>query len=370
MIVNASEFVSPGHPDKIADQIADAFLDYFLSFDPKSRVAIEVLLSHAQVVVAGEVSSKAPTPPYEIIVREVLEKIGYSGPIWGALSNSHRLLVEISPQSPDIASCVLKKDLSAGDQGIVIGYACTDTSTYMPFVYELAREMTRQIDLTQKSQKKPFLGPDGKLELLLKAENHVDVIVSWQHAPEAQQIEIHNSIHHAISQASNLFGISIDTLSVNKGGPFIVGGPYADTGLTGRKQMIDTYGSTCRHGGGSFSGKDGTKVDRSGAYMARCMAKTIVAAGLALQCEITLIWTMGFSTPIALKIDCQGTERYPLERIEKALLKTFDLRLEAIISLFCLDKPIFSPTASFGHFGRLEFPWETLSFTQQFLKNL
>lgn len=370
MIYDVSEFVSSGHPDKVADQIADSFLDYFLSFDPGSRVAIEVLLSHSQIVVAGEVSSHAPPPPSSALVKDALAKIGYAGPDWGNLADTHRLMVEIAPQSPDISSCVLKKELSAGDQGIVIGYATNETASYMPLAYEVSREMVQQIELLRKKQKKQCLGPDGKLELLLKDKNHGEVIVSWQHRPHAEYEELSSIIHTALSHASRLFGVVLEDFSINKAGPFTVGGPYADTGLSGRKQLIDTYGSRSRHGGGSFSGKDGTKVDRSGAYMARYMAKTVVAAGLADQCEVGLIWAMGSSKPIGLTLDCRSTERFSLDTIEKALLKTFDLRLEAIISLFSLDTPIFFPTASLGHFGRAEFPWETLSFTNLLQKNI
>ena len=370
MIYDVSEFVSSGHPDKVADQIADAFLDYFLSFDPYSRVAIEVLLSHTQIVVAGEVSSHAPPPDFSNIVRKVLTTIGYSKPEWGNLADSHRLLVEIAPQSPDISLCLSKKELSAGDQGIVIGYATNETASYMPLAYELSREMVQQIELLRNIHKKTCLGPDGKLELLLKDKHHGEVIVSWQHLPHAEYDEIASTIQTALFQASKLFGITLDALSINKAGPFTLGGPYADTGLSGRKQLIDTYGSRSRHGGGSFSGKDGTKVDRSGAYMARCMAKTVVAADLAEQCEVGLLWAIGAPKPIGITLDCRSTERVPLESIKKALLKTFDLRLEAIISLFSLSSPIFFPTASLGHFGRAEFPWETLSFTHTLKKNI
>jgi S-adenosylmethionine synthetase len=361
---NAAEFVSPGHPDKVADQIADAFLDYFLSHDPNSRVAIEVLLSHSQIVLAGEVTSKAPTPPYEKIVKTVLEKLGYTGPIWGPLAESHQLLVEISPQSPDISSCISKKQISSGDQGIVIGYACDETDTYMPLVYELARNITKEIEHFRRNQEQPILGPDGKLEVLMKDTGHVVVVVSWQHVKEKNQSDLFSYLLGPITHVCREFSLELDSLFVNKAGPFVIGGPYADTGLTGRKQLIDTYGSTVRHGGGSFSGKDATKVDRSGAYMARCIAKTIVSAKLARQCEVMLIWMMGEALPVGLNINCFGTETHPIEAIEQALLKTFDLRLESLISLFQLTTPIFSPTAAFGHFGRIEFPWETLAFTQ------
>ena len=367
MIVDSTEYVSPGHPDKMADQLADALLDYYLSFDRNSRTAIEVLFSHSLIVIAGEVSSQAPIPPYEDIIREVLEKIGYTSP-WDTLTNSHQLIVEIASQSKELERCVQGKEKCSGDQGIVIGYACDETPSYMPLTYEITREIARQIDLYRRNQHTPLLGPDGKLEVLFKKENRIDLILSWQHLPGGRHEEIEQAVRQALQPLHIPF--MLDTLHINPGGPFTIGGPSADTGLTGRKQQIDTYGSHCRHGGGSFSGKDGTKVDRSGAYMARCMAKTVVASGLAKECEVRLVWMNGSPTPIDCTIDCGETERYPLEQIHQALLKTFDLHLESIISLFLLDTPLFFPTSTFGHFGRIEFPWETQAFIPTLLKNI
>jgi S-adenosylmethionine synthetase len=361
-----SEGIAKGHPDKIADQISDAVLDACLQEDPSSRVAIETLVSHELVAVGGEISTFAHLN-LEEIVRSVLQDIGYENHAFGDFISRLNIVSSICEQSPDISQSVGKRGdmdhLAAGDQGMMYGYACIDTPTFMPKSYEIARTIVRMIEEEREEGQAQFLGMDGKTQVSIDRANtdSGSVVVSWQHSEEASLDDVRSALSVLIKTVTEQYEFHPTLILLNPSGRFVVGGPLADTGVTGRKQIVDSYGSSVRHGGGAYSGKDGTKVDRSGAYMARYVAKHIVAAGLATQCELQLIYSIGRALPLHIGIHCFGTETIPMKDLEKAILKTFDFSVGNIIQELQLTTPFFRRTAFGGHFGREEFPWEKLT---------
>jgi len=360
-----SEAVAQGHPDKVCDQISDAILDACLMQDLDSRVAVEVLISHNLLVIGGEISTEGRID-IEKTARTTLASIGYT-----CLAEKIQIVHSIQDQSPDISQSVGKKgakELTAGDQGMMYGYASSDTPTAMPLSYEIARCLVSKI----QKNRAPFLGLDGKTQVSIDTSpaNKHALILSWQHSDEVSQKELHAYLLQQVERVSADFHISFSSIIINPSGRFVLGGPAADTGLTGRKQIVDSYGGSVRHGGGAFSGKDATKVDRSGAYMARWIAKHIVAAQLATQCEVQLVYSIGKKEPLSLSINCFDTETVPIHSIEHAVYKTFDLSVGAIISDLDLRRPIFLATAFGGHFGRPEFTWEDTSRCTDLLNHL
>jgi len=376
-----SESVTEGHPDKIADQISDSILDALLAEDPASRVAVETLIMTGQVHVAGEVTTKgyADIPT---IVRERILEIGYDSSAKGFDGHSCGVSVSIGNQSPDIAQGVddayeERHDHSvdpldrqgAGDQGLMFGYACTDTAELMPLPISLAHRLSQQLSSVRKDGAVPYLRPDGKTQVTIEYDGdrpvRLDtVVISSQHASD---IGLESMLEPDIAEQvvkPVLDGVDIDSsgyrLLVNPTGRFEIGGPMGDAGLTGRKIIVDTYGGMARHGGGAFSGKDPSKVDRSAAYAMRWVAKNVVAAGLASRCEVQVAYAIGKAHPVGLFVECFGTERVPVERIQDAVGEVFDLRPAAIIADLDLLRPIYAQTAAYGHFGRElpDFSWE------------
>jgi S-adenosylmethionine synthetase len=376
-----SESVTEGHPDKMADQISDAILDAMLKDDPGSRVAVETLITTGQVHVAGEVTTETYVDIPSIIREKILE-IGYDSSAKGYDGASCGVSVSIGSQSPDIARGVLdafeyregegSSELDrqgAGDQGLMFGYACRETPQLMPLPIMLAHRLARQLSQVRRSGDVPYLRPDGKTQVTIEYAGDQPVrldtvVVSAQHAPDIDLRELlaPDIRDHVVEPV--LAGLDIDTagyrLLVNPTGRFEIGGPMGDAGLTGRKIIIDTYGGMARHGGGAFSGKDPSKVDRSAAYAVRWVAKNVVAAGLADRCEAQVAYAIGKAKPVGLFVECFGTERIPVERIQDAVLEVFDLRPAAIVKELELLRPIYTQTAAFGHFGREEpdFSWE------------
>ncbi|MGW7276326.1 methionine adenosyltransferase [Streptomyces sp. NPDC054864] len=381
-----SESVTEGHPDKIADQISDAILDAMLSVDPASRVAVETLITTGQVHVAGEVTTTAYVPIAQLVREKILE-IGYDSSAKGFDGASCGVSVSIGAQSPDIAQGVdtaYEQRLSgtddeldkqgAGDQGLMFGYAADETPTLMPLPIDLAHRLARRLTEVRKDGTMPYLRPDGKtqvtIEYLGSRPVRLDtVVVSSQHAADididgllAPDVRLH-VVEHVLAQLADE-GIKLSTddyrLLVNPTGRFEIGGPMGDAGLTGRKIIIDTYGGYARHGGGAFSGKDPSKVDRSAAYAMRWVAKNVVAAGLAARCEVQVAYAIGKAEPVGLFVETFGTNTVAVEKIEAAITATFDLRPAAIIRDLDLLRPIYSQTAAYGHFGRElpDFTWE------------
>lgn len=367
-----SESVTCGHPDKICDQIADRILDELISQDPDAHVACEVTCATDEVHVFGEITAEAKAD-YEGIAREVIERIGYTEPGQGFDAASCSVRVSLHEQSPDIARGVRRKteseqlDNGAGDQGMMFGFACRETDALMPLPIELAHALTRQLELVRRNGELPCLRPDGKSQVTVEYEGDrpkriSTVLISAQHR-EGVGIEAlpNDIIAHVITPALPVHLMDKDThVFVNPTGRFVVGGPAGDSGLTGRKIIVDTYGGYARHGGGSFSGKDPSKVDRTGAYMARYIAKNIVASHLADRCEVQLSYAIGLAAPVSLLIDTFGTEQVPLSSIYTAVNRAVDLRPAAIIRRFGLDRPIYSRVSCYGHFGSnaLLMPWE------------
>jgi S-adenosylmethionine synthetase len=386
-----SESVTEGHPDKIADQISDGILDALLSQDPRSRVAVETLITTGQVHVAGEVTTQAYAD-IPSIVRETILGIGYDSSKKGFDGASCGVSVSIGAQSPDIAQGVdsaveLREGSSehvldaqgAGDQGMMFGFACSETPELMPLPIALAHRLARRLSTTRKDGTIPYLRPDGKTQVTIEYDGlrpvRLDtVVVSSQHAADIslESLLTPDVREHVI--APELEGLGLETegyrLLVNPTGRFEIGGPMGDAGLTGRKIIVDTYGGYARHGGGAFSGKDPSKVDRSAAYAMRWVAKNVVAAGLAERCETQVAYAIGKAHPVSLFVETFGTENVPVERIEKAISDVFDLRPAAIIRDLDLLRPIYQQTAAYGHFGR-ELPellWENTDRAQD-LKN-
>jgi S-adenosylmethionine synthetase len=375
-----SESVTEGHPDKIADQISDGILDALLTQDPRSRVAVETLITTGQVHVAGEVTTQAYAD-IPAIVRETILGIGYDSSKKGFDGASCGVSVSIGSQSPDIAQGVdaaiehregasdALDSQGAGDQGMMFGFACSETPERMPLPIALAHRLARRLAAVRKDGVIPYLRPDGKTQVTIEYDGFKPVrlhtvVVSSQHAPDIslESLLTPDVREHVI--APELEGLGLDTdgyrLLVNPTGRFEIGGPMGDAGLTGRKIIVDTYGGYARHGGGAFSGKDPSKVDRSAAYAMRWVAKNVVAAGLAERCEVQVAYAIGKAHPVSLYVETFGTEVVPVERIEKALHEVFDLRPAAIIRDLELLRPIYQQTAAYGHFGRElpELTWE------------
>ena len=367
-----SESVSEGHPDKVADGISDAILDANLAQDPKARVACETLVSTGLVVIAGEITSKA-TVNYADVAREKIRKIGYNDATLGFSADSCAVMVTIDRQSPDISQGVtvgkgLFKEQGAGDQGMMFGYACDETRELMPMPIMFAHRLTRALAKARRKGTLPFLRPDGKSQVTVAYENGrpvaVDtVVVSSQHSPDVAYKTLREGIIEEIVKKEIPAALLKKVrYLINPTGRFVIGGPHGDSGLTGRKIIVDTYGGMGRHGGGAFSGKDPSKVDRSAAYMARYVAKNVVAAGLARRCEVQLAYAIGYPDPVSVHVDTFGTGTVSDEKIAKAVTKVFGLKPAQIIQALDLLRPIYEETSSYGHFGRTDhldaFTWE------------
>ena len=372
-----SESVTEGHPDKLCDQIADAVLDAVIRKKPDARVACEVFVTTGVVFVMGEVSDGALDGiDIEQIVRETIRQIGYSDYRFGFHADTVAVITSIHAQSPDIAQGVTKalevreskiQELGAGDQGMVFGYASDETDELMPMPIYLAHALTRKLAMVRKQGVVSYLGPDGKAQVSVEYEDdkpvRVDnIVISAQHLPEIEHDTIEKDIiEQVIRKVIPEQLIDTDTkFFINPTGRFVIGGPQGDTGLTGRKIVVDTYGGFARHGGGAFSGKDPTKVDRSAAYAARYVAKNLVAAGVAHRCEIQIAYAIGVANPVSVSVNTFGTGVIQEEQILELIDEFFDLRPLSIINGLGLRKPIYKPTASYGHFGRkdLQLPWE------------
>jgi S-adenosylmethionine synthetase len=366
-----SEAVSAGHPDKLADQISDGVLDALFAQDPYSRVACETMVTTGIAIVAGEITTKAVID-YPDIVRQVIREVGYTDDKMGICADTCAIMLSIDRQSPDIAMGVNEdatkgKEIGAGDQGLMFGYACNDTPELMPLPIQLSHEILERLTEARRKGEVNWLRPDSKSQVTVEYENgkpsRIDtVVVSTQHAPEVSQADIRKFIIDKVINPllpKQLIKGEI-TYHVNPTGRFEVGGPHGDCGLTGRKIIVDTYGGWARHGGGAFSGKDCTKVDRSAAYMARHVAKNIVAAGLAERCEVQLAYAIGVSEPVSVLVDTEGTGKIADERICELVRKIFPLTPSGIIKYLDLRRPIYRKTASGGHFGRNDpdFTWE------------
>ena len=355
-----SESVTEGHPDKIADQLSDAILDAVLEGDAKARVACEVLVTTGLALVAGEVTTDVyvdiPT-----LVRGTIRAIGYTDASYGIDGETCAVLTTLDRQSPDIAAGV--DTGGAGDQGMMYGYAADETPELMPAPILLAHRITRRLAAVRKAGRLPWLGPDGKAQVTVEYEGDRPVrvhtvVVSTQHSPDVTLDEVRQAVIERIIQPvmpEELFDIDRCLFHINPTGRFVVGGPHGDTGLTGRKIIVDTYGGAARHGGGAFSGKDPSKVDRSAAYAARWAAKNVVAAGLARRCEVCLAYAIGVAEPVAIYVDTFGTGTEPDEKIASALGDIVDFRPRALIERLGLEAPIYRPTAAYGHFGRESF---------------
>lgn len=369
-----SESVTEGHPDKICDFVADSILDALLNEDPKSRSAVEVTAEPGAMHIMGEITSKA-SPNFEKIARRCIAKIGYTRPEYGFDAKSVNITCSIHEQSPDIAMGVDaaadgSKDVGAGDQGMMFGYACDETTELMPLSITLAHALTCRLTEVRKSGLLPYLRPDGKAQVTVEyvdgAPIRVDtVVVSAQHDPDIDMKVLRKDIlERVVFPVIDAKLLDENTkYYINPTGRFVLGGPAADTGLTGRKIICDTYGGIGHHGGGAFSGKDATKVDRSAAYMARHVAKTAVAAGAAKQLELQLGYAIGVSEPVSVSVETFGTGRLPDDVLCGWVRNCFDLRPGAIIQYLKLDSPIFAETTNYGHFGRNGFPWEQVNET-------
>ena len=357
-----SESVTEGHPDKIADQISDAVLDAALADDPASRVACETLVTTGLVVVAGEITTETYVPVAKL-VREVVRGIGYDHSTKGFDCDTCGVVVALDRQSPDIAMGV--DTGGAGDQGLMFGYACTETPEYMPAPIQYAHSLTRRLSEVRKAGILPWLRPDGKSQVTVEYDGErvkrIDtVVVSTQHDEAVSNATIHEELTAQVVRYAlpeQLLDAKTRIL-VNPTGRFVIGGPMGDCGVTGRKIIVDTYGGMGHHGGGAFSGKDPSKVDRSAAYMGRYIAKNIVAAGLAERCEIQLAYAIGVAEPVSIAVDTFGTGQVAEEAIVKAVREVFSCTPKAMIEALGLRAPVFLPTASYGHFGRSEFAWE------------
>ena len=363
-----SESVTEGHPDKMADQISDAVLDYIIERDPDARVACETLLSNGYCIIAGELKTHTYAPMQEI-AREVIREIGYTDASFGFDYRSAGVLNGVGEQSPDINQGVdqASGETGAGDQGLMFGYACRETEELMPLPISLAHRITARLAEVRKNGALPYLRPDGKAQVSVRYRDGkplevTTVVVSTQHAPEVSQSQLHRDVLQEVIQAV----IPEDMLAedivyhINPTGRFVIGGPQGDAGLTGRKIIVDTYGGSCPHGGGAFSGKDPTKVDRSAAYAARYVAKNLVAAGVAERVTIQIAYAIGVVEPISIMVDTHGTSDIEEEKLERCVRDIFDLRPAGIIKNLDLLRPIYRKTAAYGHFGRNgdEFTWE------------
>lgn len=366
-----SESVTEGHPDKICDQISDAILDAALKDDPDSRVAVETAVTTGLVLVFGEMTTHAYVD-MQSVIRQTIKDIGYDHGKYGFDADNVGVLVAIDPQSPDIAGGVDQGDqLGAGDQGLMFGYATDETPEYMPITTVYAQRLAKRLSEVRKNQTLDYLRPDGKTQVTVEfaadgTPLRVDTIVlSTQHAESVDQATLKNDIFTHVIEPIIPEAMRDDATKyfINPSGKFVIGGPQGDAGLTGRKIIVDTYGGVARHGGGAFSGKDPSKVDRSGAYAARCVAKNVVAAGLAKRCEIQLSYAIGMTEPTSLYIETYGTHTVPEKIILKAIKSVFNLTPSGIIKTLDLHQPIYQKTAAYGHFGRTDvaFTWEQLN---------
>lgn len=363
-----SESVTEGHPDKICDNISDAILDNLIVQDPYSRVAVETMVTTGSVHVAGEVTTRG-FADVQSIVRRVLREIGYTDPKYGIDAEDAGVWVSIHGQSADISMGVTEtdnKDQGAGDQGMMYGFASNETPEFMPMPIIIAHKLTKKLSEVRKNNTIMHLGPDGKSQVTVEYVNDRParieaVVIAQQHKEEISEDQLKNDIYEKVIKP--VCGNMIDErtkIHINATGRFVIGGPEGDTGVTGRKIIVDSYGGIGRHGGGAFSGKDPSKVDRSGAYMARYVAKNIVAAGLSDKCEVQISYAIGVAKPTSVNVDCFGTNKIPEEKILQLVLENFDMRPKAIIEYLNLRRPIYRKTASYGHFGRNDedFTWE------------
>lgn len=378
-----SESVTEGHPDKIADQISDAVLDEVLKNDPYGRVACETAVNTGLAVLIGEISTTANVD-FQKVVRDTINKIGYDNPNAGYCGDAISVLVALDKQSPDIAQGVdsaleNSEEVGAGDQGLMFGFATNETDTYMPLPIYLSQKLSKQLADVRKNGTLPYLRPDGKVQVTVEYDiNNVvqridTVVVSTQHAEEVSQEQIHKDIkEYVIKPCLDEKLLDENTkYFINPTGRFVIGGPVGDAGLTGRKIIVDTYGGYARHGGGAFSGKDATKVDRSAAYMARYIAKNIVASGVCDKVEVQLAYAIGVANPVSIFVDTFGTSKVDEGDIVKVVKEEFRLTPKGIIETLDLRRPIFSKTAAYGHFGREEeFTWEKLDKVDVFKKLL
>jgi S-adenosylmethionine synthetase len=364
-----SESVTEGHPDKLCDQVSDAILDAILTQDKRARVACESLAKTGMVVVAGEITTSARID-FPQVVRETVKEIGYVDSAMGFDGSTCAVLTAIERQSPDIAQGVnegdgLHKEQGAGDQGLMFGYATDETPELMPAPIAYAHTLARQLSAVRKKKLVDFLRPDGKTQVTLEYENDVPVrldavVVSTQHDEKVKYKQLREAIVELVIEKSlpkRLFDAKTK-VHVNPTGRFVIGGPQGDCGLTGRKIIVDTYGGMGRHGGGAFSGKDPSKVDRSACYYARYIAKNVVASGVARRCEVQIAYAIGVAQPVGVHVNTFGTGKVSDESLEKYILATFDMRPKALIEELALLAPIYKPTAAYGHFGRSEFSWE------------
>jgi S-adenosylmethionine synthetase len=376
-----SESVTEGHPDKMADQISDSILDAIYAQDPNGRVACETMITTGMVVIAGEVTTTA-TIDIPSIVRNTIKEIGYDRAKYGFDAETCAVMVSLDKQSPDISMGVSQKNVEeqgAGDQGLMFGYATNETPELMPLPIILAHKLTMRLAKVRKDKTLPYLRADGKSQVTVeynngKAANINAIVVSTQHSEEVSTEKIKEDvIKHVITPElpEGLYDIKKLAIHVNPTGRFVVGGPMGDCGLTGRKIIVDTYGGMGRHGGGAFSGKDPSKVDRSACYMARYIAKNIVAAGIADRCEVQLAYAIGVAEPVSVRVDAFGTEKISLEKIEKLVHEHFNLKPAGIIKALQLRRPIYKKTAAYGHFGRneAEFTWEQTDKAEELKKD-
>lgn len=373
-----SESVTPGHPDKVCDQISDAVLDEVMRQDPLGRVACETYITMGLIIVGGEITTSGFVDVHRL-VRDTLKEIGYTHQKYGFDYHTCAILNAIHAQSPDIAQGVDRG--GAGDQGMMIGYACQETPELMPLPITLCHQLVKRMVQVREGGILNYLGPDGKSQVTIEYENDQpkrveNVVLACQHTDEVLDRTGEKITKKARQEmidaiALPVLGHLIDKKTkffVNETGKFVIGGPQSDTGMTGRKVIVDTYGGTVPHGGGAFSGKDPTKVDRSGAYMARYVAKNIVAAGLAERCLVQIAYVIGLVQPISIMIDTFGTNKIPEEKMLQAVKENFNFAPRGIIEVFDLRRPIFRQTARFGHFGRKEFSWEKTDKVQMLQK--